>query len=49
MYIKTNDTVQVVAGKDKGKTGKVVKIDRAAGKVIVATASPDDDDDKKNN
>jgi len=35
MYIKTNDTVQVVAGKDKGKTGKVVKIDRAAGKVVV--------------
>jgi large subunit ribosomal protein L24 len=35
MYIKTNDLVQVVAGKDKGKTGKVVRIDRTAGKVIV--------------
>jgi large subunit ribosomal protein L24 len=33
--IKKNDTVKVVAGKDKGKTGKVVKIDRTAGRVVV--------------
>ncbi|MCF7940946.1 MAG: 50S ribosomal protein L24 [Spirochaetia bacterium] len=33
--IKKNDTVKVIAGKDKGKTGKVVKIDRTAGRVVV--------------
>ncbi|MDC7125628.1 MAG: 50S ribosomal protein L24, partial [Spirochaetales bacterium] len=33
--IKKNDTVKVVCGKDKGKTGKVVKVDSKNGKVIV--------------
>ena len=33
--IKKNDTVKVVCGKDKGKTGKVVKVDNNKGKVIV--------------
>ena len=33
--IKKNDTVKVVCGKDKGKTGKVVKIDRENGRVVV--------------
>ncbi len=30
-----NDTVKITTGKDKGKTGKVLKIDPAAGRVIV--------------
>jgi len=34
--IKVNDLVMVVAGKDKGKTGKVSKIDRKNSKVVVA-------------
>ncbi len=33
--IKKNDTVKVVCGKDKGKTGKVVKVDSEKGRVIV--------------
>ena len=33
--IKKNDTVKVVCGKDKGKTGKVVKVDNNKGRVIV--------------
>ncbi len=33
--MKRDDVVKVIAGKDKGKTGKVLKIDRQAGRVIV--------------
>lgn len=33
--IKKGDQVQVVAGKDKGKKGKVLRVDRAAGRVVV--------------
>jgi large subunit ribosomal protein L24 len=33
--IKRNDTVKILAGKDKGKTGKVLKIDRENGRVVV--------------
>lgn len=33
--LKKEDTVQVVAGKEKGKTGKVLKIDRVKGRVLV--------------
>lgn len=33
--LKKNDTVKVIAGKDKGKTGKILKIDRQNDKVIV--------------
>jgi len=33
--IKKNDTVKVLAGKDKGKTGKVLKILPVKGKAIV--------------
>ncbi len=33
--IKKDDTVKVVCGKDKGKTGKVVKVDREKARVIV--------------
>ena len=35
MKIKTNDTVLVIAGKDKGKKGKVIKALPNENKVIV--------------
>lgn len=33
--IKKNDTVKVLSGKDRGKTGKVLSVDPVAGKVIL--------------
>lgn len=33
--IKKGDQVQVMAGKDKGKKGKVLRVDRTAGRVVV--------------
>lgn len=33
--LKKNDTVQVIAGKDKGKTGRLLRIDREKGRVLV--------------
>ncbi len=33
--IRKGDTVVVIAGRDRGKSGKVLSIDRAAGKVVV--------------
>ena len=35
MLIKTNDTVEVISGRDKGQRGKVLKVDRESGKVVV--------------
>ena len=35
MHIKTNDTVIVLSGRDKGKQGKVMSVDPKAGKAIV--------------
>lgn len=35
MNIKKNDTVKVMAGKDKGKTGKVTQVFRDLNKVVV--------------
>ncbi len=35
MHIKTNDIVAVLTGKDRGERGKVLKIDRAEGRVVV--------------
>lgn len=35
MKIRTDDEVIVISGKDKGKTGKVIRVDRAKGKVFV--------------
>lgn len=35
MKIKTGDTVRVIAGKDKGKTGKVVQTFPAQDKIVV--------------
>ena len=33
--LKKNDTVVVLAGKDKGKTGKVLRVDREHDRVLV--------------
>ena len=35
MHIKTDDTVQVIAGNDLGKQGRVLSIDRRGGKLVV--------------
>lgn len=35
MHIKTNDTVEVIAGDDKGERGKVLSIDRDEGRLVV--------------
>lgn len=35
MHVKNGDTVMVVSGKDKGKTGKVLRVIPKTGKVIV--------------
>ncbi|HEX4749824.1 MAG TPA: 50S ribosomal protein L24 [Bryobacteraceae bacterium] len=35
MKIKKDDMVQVIAGRDKGKTGKVLEVDRFSRKVTV--------------
>ncbi|MDY0303643.1 MAG: 50S ribosomal protein L24 [Sphaerochaeta sp.] len=39
MKLKKNDTVVIIAGKDKGKTGKIVKIDHKRERVIVQGAN----------
>ncbi len=33
--IRKGDTVVVIAGRDRGKSGKVLSVDRAAGRVVV--------------
>lgn len=35
MHIKTNDTVVVITGDDKGQRGKVLSIDRRVGRLVV--------------
>ena len=35
MWIKANDTVKVISGEDRGTTGKVLRVNRAAGKLVV--------------
>ena len=35
MKIKTGDTVKVIAGKDNGKEGKVISVDRKKNRVLV--------------
>jgi large subunit ribosomal protein L24 len=35
MWIKQNDTVKVIAGEDRGTTGKVIRVERKAGKLVV--------------
>lgn len=34
-HVKRNDIVQVLSGKDKGKTGKVLRVINKTGKVVV--------------
>jgi large subunit ribosomal protein L24 len=36
LRIKTDDDVVVISGKDKGKTGKVLRVDLAEERVVVA-------------
>ena len=33
--IRREDTVKVIAGRDKGKTGRVLQVDRERGKVLI--------------
>lgn len=33
--LKRDDQVKIVSGRDKGKTGRVLRVDRAKGKVII--------------
>ena len=35
MKLRTDDEVIVISGKDKGKTGKIMRVDRAKGRVYV--------------
>jgi len=35
MHVKSNDTVVVLSGRDKGKQGKVMSVDPKAGKALV--------------
>lgn len=35
MHIKANDTVEVIAGDDKGVRAKVLSVDREAGRLVV--------------
>ncbi len=37
--IKKEDQVKVIAGRDRGKTGRVISVDRARGKVLVEGVS----------
>lgn len=38
MRLKKDDTVKIIAGKDKGLTGKIVKIDPVNERVVVQGA-----------
>ena len=35
MHIRTEDTVEVISGNDSGTRGKVLRVDRQAGKLVV--------------
>jgi large subunit ribosomal protein L24 len=37
--IKKDDTVKVIAGRDKGKTGRVLDVDRVKGRILVEGVS----------
>jgi large subunit ribosomal protein L24 len=39
MWIKTNDTVEVITGKDRGSRGKVLRVVRDADKLVVEGAN----------
>jgi large subunit ribosomal protein L24 len=34
--LRKNDTVQVISGRERGKSGRIVRIDRAKGRAVVA-------------
>jgi len=38
-YLKVNDQVEVIAGKDKGRVGKIIKIFRAKDRALVERAN----------
>lgn len=35
MYLRRNDIVLVLTGKDRLKTGKILRVDRTAGRIVV--------------
>jgi large subunit ribosomal protein L24 len=35
MHIKIGDNVKIIAGFDKNKTGKIIKVDKNTGKIVV--------------
>ena len=35
IHVKVGDTVKIISGFDKNKTGKIIKVNRNTGKVIV--------------
>lgn len=35
LHIRKNDIVRIMVGKEKGKVGRVLKVDRDAGRVVV--------------
>ena len=39
MKLKKNDTVMILVGKDKGKTGRILQVDRKAERVVVQGAN----------
>ena len=39
MRLKKNDTVKIIAGKDKGRTGKIIKVDPENERVYVQGAN----------
>jgi ribosomal protein L24, bacterial/organelle len=39
MHIKRDDTVIVLSGKDKGKSGRVMSVDKKDGKVVVESVN----------
>ncbi|TCT14077.1 LSU ribosomal protein L24P [Natranaerovirga pectinivora] len=39
MKIKSGDTVRIIAGKDKGKEGKIIKVDKKSERVFVEGAN----------
>ena len=39
IQLKKEDTVKVISGRDSGKTGRVLQVDRVAGKVLIEGVS----------
>jgi large subunit ribosomal protein L24 len=35
MHVRTDDTVEVISGDDGGKRGRVLRVDRKAGRIVV--------------